>query len=803
MDLPLVLSSELNVKEVVDSLLPDEQSLSQAALVQSRLRNQLRETRDEIAYLRAELDKDQSSNRIQIIQELIVELLLQTNRIKEKATESEAIVRDITRDIQTLDKGKKNLMASITILKRLQMLVTALSQLESLVPSKRYREIASSLAAVKELSIAFKPYVTVDRVAAMYKTVQERQNQCRGLVTDEFEAFFVPEANKPATNPTTLSEACAVVDVLGDEVRNSLLDRYATLELREYRRIFRSTDEAGQLDNIARRYAWFRRILKAHDDDRERIFPESWKVGLHLCARFAEVTSQDLSNVLAKVSPLSVGLLMESLQATLAFEQQMSKKYNLPFAEIVRSALPSTSYASPFTPISTTFDPYLSVYVEAQDKAIADLLAPSRGLLKSRTSLDSANAAGSVEGAAPVRVLPSSTEMFYFYGQTLEQCARLSRGVPLKDLVKVFGKWLKVYAEDVLLNSLKRTDPVGRRSTDRRSVEGRANTQELRNTCLVLNTAEYCHTTASQLEDMIKERINPELADQISFEPQKDLFVSVISSCLLSLLRELETTIESTIALILRTPWEHIENVSGPSVYVLELVRGINQVGDVIREGVEGKKYERNFFDKAVGVVMSRMIQAVVRSRPLKKVGAEQLLLDLSLLKRCFLELPNFSKEDARSSASYQRHVQASTSPYETILKVVLAPEDPPEGFVQNYTLLVRDRSFSNFQKILDFKGTPRKEQNHLLDIFIAVTSVQDDLTESSFLSSLDMDITAAPQSVLMNASASDRALLSPIGSAVNLTGLAEGLAGEGGGSSSSKPFGSFFRNLTRRESGM
>lgn len=49
-----------------------EQSLSQAALVQSRLRNQLRETRDEIAYLRAELDKDQSSNRIQIIQELIV-----------------------------------------------------------------------------------------------------------------------------------------------------------------------------------------------------------------------------------------------------------------------------------------------------------------------------------------------------------------------------------------------------------------------------------------------------------------------------------------------------------------------------------------------------------------------------------------------------------------------------------------------------------------------------------------------------------------------------------------------------------
>jgi len=42
--------------------------------------------------------------------------------IREKATESEAIVRNITRDIQVLDLGKDNLVRSMTILKRLQML---------------------------------------------------------------------------------------------------------------------------------------------------------------------------------------------------------------------------------------------------------------------------------------------------------------------------------------------------------------------------------------------------------------------------------------------------------------------------------------------------------------------------------------------------------------------------------------------------------------------------------------------------------------------------------------------------------
>jgi hypothetical protein len=44
------------------------------------------------------------------------------NRIREKATESEAIVRAITKDIQKLDHAKKNLSLSMTTLKRLQML---------------------------------------------------------------------------------------------------------------------------------------------------------------------------------------------------------------------------------------------------------------------------------------------------------------------------------------------------------------------------------------------------------------------------------------------------------------------------------------------------------------------------------------------------------------------------------------------------------------------------------------------------------------------------------------------------------
>ena len=85
--------------------------------------------------------------------------------IREKATESEAVVKDITKDIQVLDLAKKNLITSMTMMKRLQMLgvctllpshprtcliinklVNALTLMEELIGEKKYSEVAQTLS---------------------------------------------------------------------------------------------------------------------------------------------------------------------------------------------------------------------------------------------------------------------------------------------------------------------------------------------------------------------------------------------------------------------------------------------------------------------------------------------------------------------------------------------------------------------------------------------------------------------------------------------------------------------------------
>jgi vacuolar protein sorting-associated protein 53 len=154
------------------------------------------------------------------------------------------------------------------------------------------------------------------------------------------------------------------------------------------------------------------------------------------------------------------------------------------------------------------------------------MIASHRGAT-SRTSLDTASHASEHDDATPVTVLPSSTELFYFYGQTLEACATLSTRAPLFDLLEVFKKWLRVYAGMrtacvtyiCLMNYAQRTSYqkplegwllvkqrvpklINRYRTGpipRRSIDSRWDATEVKNACLVVNTADYCHNTAQEV----------------------------------------------------------------------------------------------------------------------------------------------------------------------------------------------------------------------------------------------------------------------------------------------------------------
>ncbi|KAF9227157.1 hypothetical protein BS17DRAFT_449775 [Gyrodon lividus] len=733
------LSNNFDPIDVLNQLFPDEASLSQFEVVQAKLAQNERELQAEIDVLHEELRRDQDPTRMQLIQEMISDLLGQMSRIREKASESEAVVRNITKDIQVLDLAKHNITLSMTTLKRLQMLVNALTQLEDQVKEKRYAEVANSLAAVKQISSSFKSYTSVHRIMQVWKRIQQIQGEIRTRLDAEFDAFYLQDPSKPFKT-AHITDACAVVDVLGPDVRNQLIERYVALELKEYRRIFRASDEAGHLDNISRRFAWFRRLLTSHETEIGRVFPAEWRTGWWLFAKFVTITRDDLSMLLSKAGQsLTVQVLLETLQQTIEFELSMVKKWATPLDDILGIV---ASPAIHIQSMSSAFEPHLGIFVDAQDKALADMLAPHRSP-KARSSHDAAPkpptatstpraSLSTTDEPEPVPiVLPSSTELFYFYAQSLEQCAKLSTGQALFDLCGVQKKWLKIYAEDVLSPKSKRPQPQSRRSTDLRF-----DTAELQQASLLVNTADYCQTTAAELEEKIKEKIDDRFKGKVTLQSERDLFMSVISAAINIQLRELESAYDGAFNAMSRVNWGAMSQVSGHSPFVDDIAQATEQVVEVIKSLVEQKKYLRNFFDKACSLVLIRFTNALVKSRPLREIGAEQLLLDLGVVKSCLMKLPG----ETLSTSGYTRSLTKITTRLEALLKVIVTPVDPPEGFILNYTLLIGDASFSNFQKILDLKGTSKTEQNSLLDSFLTITSTKSDLENTSFLTSLDMD---------------------------------------------------------------
>ncbi|KAH8107895.1 Vps53-like protein [Cristinia sonorae] len=727
-----VLTNNFNPVGILNSYFPDEAALGQLDAVQARLAQNELDLQHQIEELRLELRREQDPNRMQQIQEMISDLLGQISRIREKATESEAVVRNITKEIQVLDLAKKNLILSMTTLKRLQMLVNALTQLEGHVKVTDYKEIAQTLAAIKQIITSFKPYSSIQLIAQVSRRVQELQLELRSKIDADWDKFYAQDPNKPL-KPNVMAAACEVIEVLGPEIRTQFVDRYVALELKEYRRIFKASDEAGQLDNISRRFAWFRRLLQTHENETGRVFPGDWKVRWHLTAKFCEITRDDMTMLLSKAgNKLTVKQLLDTLQEITEFETSISRKFATPIEEILKE-IQSSSATRPARTISSAFEPHMGVFIDAQDKALTDMLAQYRGP-KSRTSLEAAVPPSESEdvSTSPVLVLPSSTELFYFYAQSLDQCAKLFTGQALYDLCALHKKWLKIYAEEVLVTSIKRPTMF----QQRRSIETRYDVNDVKSACTLVNTADYCHTTALELEEKIREKINPEFKEKISLQAERDLFLNVISAAIQVLIREFEAACEPAFNEMKRTAWATLNLVSGQSSYVDELVKAMDQVVDIIKPSIEQKKYQRNFFDKAASLIFSKFTGALVKSKPLREIGAEQLLIDLSALKAALLRLPG----EPLVTSNFTRSVTNSSTRLEALLKVIVTPVDPVEGFILNYTLLIGDASYANFQKILDLKGTPRQDQNDLIDIFFTITSTKPELKDTSFLTTLDMD---------------------------------------------------------------
>ncbi len=229
----------------MNTIFTHSSTLSRAPAVLESLRTYQHDLNGDISQLvgrQAASDAD-SIRRIQEAKAELADLFNKIETVRERALQTEQAITEMTADIKRLDNTKRNLTLSMTALKRLQMLTTAFEQLKGLGKTRQYKECAQLLQAVIQLMAYFRSYRSIDQIATLGRKVADLQRELLEQVCEDFEnAFSTPELSQKRT---MLFEGCFVLDALGDNARSRLITWYCNSSLREYRQIFRSSDEVN------------------------------------------------------------------------------------------------------------------------------------------------------------------------------------------------------------------------------------------------------------------------------------------------------------------------------------------------------------------------------------------------------------------------------------------------------------------------------------------------------------------------------------------------------------------------------
>lgn len=760
---------DFNAVEFINNLFPTEQSLANIDEVINRMRTKIHRLDDDIRnVVRGQTNAGQDGREALVeAQKAIQELFKRIKDIKEKAEKSEQMVKEITRDIKQLDHAKRHLTASITTLNHLHMLVGGVDALESLTRRRQYGEVANLLQGVVNVLEHFQKYMSIPQIRQLADKVKKIQGELGTQILADFEESFSNQGSRPLTNPKELTEACLVVNVLDSKVKKDLLKWFVKLQLQEYLVLFQENQDVAWLDKIDRRFAWVQRAVLGFEEKHGKIFPSDWEVAERICVEFCQVTRDGLSKVMQNRSAeIEVKLLLFAIQRTSNFESLLAKRFKgttlLPTVEKnqaneesppANEDAPKERERDPLNPfdmdddeedeepvevkpaakpqqspfqgiISQCFEPHLHIYIESQDRNLSDLI--QRFVEDFRT-----------QGPPPIQaeeggaVLPSCADLFVFYKKCMIQCSQLSTGQPLLSLTATFQKYLKEYANRLLTGNLPKSQAPMPTSLNFSTLlkEGlkesssevpKFTADEQYRVCSILVTAEYCLDTTQQLEEKLKEKIDPSLVDQISLSGEIDVFHGVISNCIHLLVQDLETACEPAMTAMNKVNWSSIETVGDQSGYVNAITTHISRTVPVVRDNLaSARKYFTQFCIKFVNTFIPRFINHLFKCKPISTVGAEQLLLDTHSLKTVLLDLPSIGSQVGRKApASYTKIVVKGMTKAEMILKIVMSPADPQSAFVDNYIKLMTDSETSDFQKILDMKGLKRSDQNALLELY-------------------------------------------------------------------------------------
>mmetsp|Transcript_9122 Transcript_9122/g.13732 ORF Transcript_9122/g.13732 Transcript_9122/m.13732 type:complete len:855 (-) Transcript_9122:168-2732(-) len=375
--------------------------------------------------------------------------------IKTKAALAEAAIQGILSSKDKAEFAKARLLETSASLTNLVSLIKSIGDLEvEMSGDYRYVAVAGILGRINNATRALERYVLIQKVDEMRGRLKVAKSLLRRKIFRTYREIGqimegVPTGG-PGTNTTphysdeiitSLQDAHMVVECLGAEVVEDLMDEMVQTQMLPYDRMGREEGALYKLDKetFERRWAGLRRLLYAADTRMQEICPPGWLFPHRLYLEFADRTAQHFKSLLVeeavsyrsicvaaekaeavsseangqgttqtqRVTAIStatgltatqeyVGKIVQALKSVLSVEEEMNARFEEDLLSLSAATKAAEEVLARLTEgkiMSSVFDDFMEPYVQLERKTVEETV---KSLIeRDVTSLTAAAAAAS------------------------------------------------------------------------------------------------------------------------------------------------------------------------------------------------------------------------------------------------------------------------------------------------------------------------------------------------------------------------------------------------------------------------
>lgn len=638
----------------------------------------------------------ESKERLLKTKQTVDVLKNRVTEIREKATSGEETVKTLSMHIRELDIAKSNLTSSINTLRSIEMWMLQLHYVASTFEKRKYVQTRDALQEAFKYQIQFSRIKDLPRV----KELNDRQQQQCSEMEYYIRNTLFGEVNWDSVNEKELAEVCALVDLMNEDSRNKIRDRFIEKALESYATRFKRGTEDAKLERTERRYVYIRTLLEHFDSMFSNVFPRRWCVPQELCVSFCIRTKQELDYQLRESSgKMDVVVLTYVLQKTIDIEKDLTQMMAWREEFPGKDSLPLYKYNGL---ILSAFKEHMHLFVQNEDILMGNALKAHPLIGEGENEVSAWNNEND-ENLSVGSVLPLAEDIFIFISQSLKRSLRISQAEVLLDMSAVWRKYLLKLSQDML-------DVLpGKCMT----------TLDIRRACLIVNTARFCQTTSQDLAREIVARSEASTKD-VAFDSVSDDFAEVYSRGIQALVQGLVTSLSPLLSAYGNGSFITSREINVDGIPAHDESQPIRVISSALHD----------FFIRCCTVLPTSILRFVVEKMAaniipafvgclyiMKKMPDEAINImrvDASSLEKTVLQLPNYNDPNRYPSTaltSFSKLVRREFGHLHRALKI-LQVHATIDVFMEVYyeVMLPEDRSIQNFVRLAELKDFRRDE---------------------------------------------------------------------------------------------